>query len=93
MDFLTYLGIMFLTAGSVGIRVAQQLNVTRGYFIRAFFTSYAFTFFDAMIVGVYATLMVSGAWDKLIVAGTGSALGGMLVMFFYHRNKPINQGH
>lgn len=90
MEILPYLGIMFLTAGSVGIRVAQQLNVTRGYYIRAFFTSYVFTFFDAMVVGVYANLMINGAWEKILFAGTGSALGGLFVMYFYHRKKPIN---
>jgi hypothetical protein len=87
MEILPYLGIMLLTAGSVGIRVAQQLNVTRGYFIRAFFTSYVFTAFDALVVGVYAKLMLDGDYIKLIFAGTGSALGGLIVMFFYRKSK------
>lgn len=87
MDILQYVGIAALTAGSVGIRVAQQLNVTRGYFIRAFFTSYVFTLFDALVVGVYASLAIKGDYVTILAAGTGSALGGLGVMFFYHRKK------
>jgi hypothetical protein len=85
MDYLSYLGIVALTAGSVGIRVAQQLNVTRGYYVRAFFTSYIFTIFDALVVGTYASLVLNGEYITLLFAGTGSAIGGLFVMFFYHK--------
>lgn len=84
---MEYLTIAAITATLVGIRVAQQLNVTRGYYIRAFFTSYAFTLFEAMVVGIYAGLVASGEWEKVIAAGSGSAIGGLSVMFFYHRKK------
>ena len=49
-NILSFAGIMFLTMGSVSIRVAQQLNVTRGYFVRAFFTSYVFTAFIGLLI-------------------------------------------
>lgn len=82
-----YVGMVAVTAGLVGIRVSQQLNVVRGYFVRAFFTSYAFTFFEGLTVGILAKTYLDQAWFNLFFLATGSAIGGMCSMFFYHRKK------
>ena len=87
MELMPYAGMMGITAGSVGIRVAQQLNVARGYFIRAFFTSYIFTAFDGIAIGLYAKTVFDGSWFNLVIMGTGSALGGLATMYIYHRKK------
>jgi uncharacterized membrane protein len=84
-EILPILGMVGVTAGAVAIRVAQQLNVARGYFIRAFFTSYLFTAFDGVAIGIYAKTAFDGNWLNLIFMGTGSAIGGLLTMYFYHR--------
>ncbi len=86
-EILTIMGMMAVTAGAVGIRVAQQLNVARGYFVRAFFTSYIFTAFDGVAIGIYAKTTMDGSWFNLLFLGTGSALGGLVTMYFYHKDK------
>lgn len=86
-DILPVFGMMAVTAGAVGIRVAQQLNVARGYFVRAFFTSYVFTAFDGIAIGIYAKTSIDGSWGNLLFLGTGSALGGLVTMYFYHKKK------
>ena len=87
---LPYLGMMAVTAGAVGIRVAQQMNVTRGYFVRAFFTSYIFTAFDGIAIGLYAKTAFDGSWANLLFMGTGSAIGGLITMYFYHKKGKKN---
>ncbi len=84
-EILTIFGMMAITAGAVGIRVAQQLNVARGYFVRAFFTSYVFTAFDGIAIGIYAKTTLDGSWINLVFLGTGSAIGGLVTMYFYHK--------
>jgi len=85
MDYLNYLGMAAITAASVGVRVAQQLNVSRGYFKRAFITSYVFTIVDGLAIGIYAKTVFDGDWINFLALGTGSALGGLSMMYFYHR--------
>jgi hypothetical protein len=87
LELLPLAGMTAITFGQVAIKVAQQLNVVRGYYFRAFFTSYIFSAFDGVAIGVYANATMNAEWQHFLFLGTGSALGGLFAMFLYHRKK------
>jgi uncharacterized membrane protein YfcA len=84
---LQILGLFGVTFGQVAIKVVQQLNVVHGHYKRAFVTSYIFSAFDGVAIGVYANATMNGVWWHFLVLGSGSALGGLLAMWLYHRKK------
>jgi hypothetical protein len=60
--------------------------------VRAFFTSYVFTAFDGIAIGIYAKTTMDGSWFNLLFLGTGSAVGGLVTMYFYHRKTSHSKG-
>lgn len=92
-ELLVYMGAFTSTFLVVGVRVIQQLNVMNGYKMRAFFTSYAFTALEILVVGQMATIAMNPDDEletkllKGFVLASGSACGAVLSMLVYKKKK------
>jgi hypothetical protein len=93
VNILIILGAFASTFFSVGIKVAQQYNVQRLYYKRAFLTSIVFTSMEFLVVGQFASIAINfdsiSAFNilQLVALALGSATGGICVMFIYNRKK------
>jgi hypothetical protein len=93
LDLLVLLAAFASTFFSVSIKVAQQYNVQRVYYVRAFITSIGYTTMEFMVVGQFASIAINyesiSIFNimQLVALALGSATGGVLVMWLYNRNK------